>query len=372
MASVFLPSSASWVVVFVFNLSTLISSRRVDMANSARSWSLSARISAIESGVEASSRFIVSRTARLWTRGTNNRPSKAATKNPIPKYMTDSIMTLRLEPLGLHKMAVNHAMRARIAPPGADFNLNRVCPPRHLFDRLRRRVYGIARLERIPRRPIGEFEVAEISPEAEADAGADRDDGDVVSHQRGHTEAADEIGGAVDTAEPLENRIGARKVVHQHHRARAVRAGIKTDSRSLPEHAQVADILRIKRAVAVAQTANKGAARFFAQNIAVWLSPATDRLFHDHGEPAGHTAKEPMAGVDQFIGRELIARLRRRGRGDGRWRLRRDCLSRRRPDEKRSGEHCRDGRQPRRSSARSSSESHGEVPWSLIAWSLIP
>src|SRR6516225_3413213 len=287
--------------------------------------------------------------------------------------MADSIMTPTPQAPWASQMAVNHAMRARIAPPGADFNLNRVCPARHLFDRLRRRIYGIARLERIPCRPIGEFEVAEIGPEAQAYARADRDDGDVVSHQRGHTEAADEIGGAVDTAEPLENRIGARKVVHQHHRARAVRAGIKTDARPLPEHAQVADILRIKRAVAVAQTANKGAARFFAQNIAVWLSPAADRLFHDHGEPAGHTAKEPMAGVDQFVGRELIARRRRRwGRSDGRWRLRRHRLCRCGPGEKRGGEQCRDSRQYRRSSARSSSEIHGEVPWSLIPWSSLP
>ena len=80
----------------------------------------------MDNGVDASSRFMVSRTARLWTRGMNNRPSKAATKNPIPKYMTDSIMTLRLKPLGLHNSAVNHAMRERIAPPEAHFNLNRV------------------------------------------------------------------------------------------------------------------------------------------------------------------------------------------------------------------------------------------------------
>ncbi|HEY2841872.1 MAG TPA: hypothetical protein VGJ26_22125 [Pirellulales bacterium] len=59
---------------------------------------MSARISAIDNGVEASSRFMVSRTARLCTSGRNNRPSKAATKNPIPKNMTDSIMTLRLGP----------------------------------------------------------------------------------------------------------------------------------------------------------------------------------------------------------------------------------------------------------------------------------
>ena len=34
-------------------------------------------------------------------------------------------------------MAVNHAIAVRIAPPGAEYNLNRVCPPRYLFERLR-------------------------------------------------------------------------------------------------------------------------------------------------------------------------------------------------------------------------------------------
>src|ERR1700746_1629097 len=115
-------------------------------------------------------------------------------------------------------MAINHAMRARIAPPGADFNLNRVCSLRHLFDScgarlMKNSLMKFAALERIPRRTIGEFEITEIGPEAEADARTDRNDGDVVGHQRGHAEAADEISGAVDAAKPLENRIGAGQVV---------------------------------------------------------------------------------------------------------------------------------------------------------------
>src|ERR1700745_3189732 len=35
---------------------------------------------------------MVNRTARLCTAGINKRPIKAETKNPIPKYMIDSIM----------------------------------------------------------------------------------------------------------------------------------------------------------------------------------------------------------------------------------------------------------------------------------------
>ena len=53
MAAVFLPSSTSCVDVFAFNSSIFISRRRVEMANSARSRSLSARISTIDIGVDA-------------------------------------------------------------------------------------------------------------------------------------------------------------------------------------------------------------------------------------------------------------------------------------------------------------------------------
>jgi hypothetical protein len=47
-----------------------------------------------------------------------------------------------------------------------------------------------------------------------------------------------------------------------------------------------------------------------------------------------------MAGIDQFIGRELIGgwRLRRWGKADGRRRLWRDGLRRCGPDENRSAE----------------------------------
>src|SRR5215470_979480 len=162
---------------------------------------------------------------------------------------------------------------------------------------MQRRVPEIEASEWIPRGAIGEFEIAEIGPKPQADARADWHDGDIVGHQRGHAEAADEIGGAVDAAEPFENRVGARQVVDQHPRTGAVRTGIEANARSLPEHTQIADIFRIEGAVAIAQAADKGAARFLAQNVAVWVSPADDRLFHDHGKPAGNATKKPMTGV---------------------------------------------------------------------------
>ena len=62
------------------------------MANSARNWSLSAWISAIDSGVAASSRRVVSRTARLCTSGTIINPHSIEIKKPIARYMIGSIM----------------------------------------------------------------------------------------------------------------------------------------------------------------------------------------------------------------------------------------------------------------------------------------
>ncbi len=62
------------------------------MANSARSWSLSAWISAIDSGVAASSRRVVSRTARLCTSGTIISPHSIETRKPIARYMIGSII----------------------------------------------------------------------------------------------------------------------------------------------------------------------------------------------------------------------------------------------------------------------------------------
>src|SRR5262249_20244419 len=178
-------------------------------------------------------------------------------------------------------------------------------------------------LERVPRWAIGELEIAQIGAEAQAETRANRDDGDVVGNERGHAEPADEISGPIDAAETLEDRVGAGQVINQHHRARAVRAGIKADARSLPEYAQIAGVLGVERAVAIAQAADKGAAGFLAENIAVRQPPLADRLLDDHSEAAGNAAEKSMPGIDQFVRGEPVGghglrRRRGRGRGGGR------------------------------------------------------
>src|SRR5437899_12286116 len=59
------------------------------------------------------------------------------------------------------------------------------------------------RSEWVPGRARRVFEIADIGAEPQADAGADRHQHDVVGGERGHAEAADDIGGAVDAGEAL-------------------------------------------------------------------------------------------------------------------------------------------------------------------------
>src|SRR6266851_5848513 len=203
IASDFLPSSASWLVVLFLSWSTLISSRRADIANSARNWSLSAWISAIDSGVAASSRRMVSRTARACTNGMMVSAMRQAARKPTPTYMIGSIMNYAS---GRRRYpAEQHATRVDGVPVSSNLGLNPIGRKR--------------RSERIPGRLRREFEVADIGAEPHPDTGADRDHHDAVRGQHRHAQPADEIRRAVETAEALVDRLRRRQVVDQHHGA---------------------------------------------------------------------------------------------------------------------------------------------------------
>src|ERR1700739_1923785 len=76
------------------------------------------------------------------------------------------------------------------------------------------RIFGS---EWVPGRARGKFQIADIGARAQADAGADRYQHDVIGGERGHAEAADDVGGAVDADEALVDRTGRREVVDQRH-----------------------------------------------------------------------------------------------------------------------------------------------------------
>src|SRR6266852_6437839 len=145
---------------------------------------------------------------------------------------------------------------------------------------------GGSRSERVPGRARGELEVADIGAEPQSHAGADRNHHDIARGQRGHSEPADEIGRAVDADETLVDRLGGRQAVDQHHGARALAAEIEPDRGTLPEHPQVAGILGVEHAVAVADAGHDRAAGLLAEDVAVRQTPLAARLLDDLGEAA--------------------------------------------------------------------------------------
>src|SRR5262249_16104478 len=133
---------------------------------------------------------------------------------------------------------------------------------------------------------------------------------------------------------------------------------------SLPEYAQIAGVLGVERAVAIAQAADKGAAGFLAENIAVRQPPLADRLLDDHSEAAGNAAEKSMPGIYQFVrgeplGGHGLRRRRDRGRDGGR-RLERNRLRSHETRDQQYGKCCQDRDNDRRS--RRTSEFHKEAP----------
>jgi hypothetical protein len=70
----------------------------------------------------------------------------------------------------------------------------------------------------------------------------------------------------------------------------------------LPVDLQIAGVLRVERALAVAQTTDEGAACLLSQNIAVGLAPLAEGALDDTGEAAGDSAEEAVAGVEDLVG----------------------------------------------------------------------
>src|SRR5215211_1881637 len=99
------PSSARCSVILVLSCSMVISYRCAAKANSARIRSLSARISAKETGILASSRRAARRTARAWTRGRMRSAQRPAARAPSAKNIIGS--TMEIAPKDLRKLKLS-------------------------------------------------------------------------------------------------------------------------------------------------------------------------------------------------------------------------------------------------------------------------
>src|SRR5882724_6609787 len=251
-------------------------------------------------------RLVVSRTARLCTSGTIINPNSIETRKPIARYMIGSTMDATPREKCIDHNAMGNRVNASIMP-----RLRGSVPWRLQAWEIRNPV----RSERVPGRARGIFEIADIGAKAQAETGADRHQDDAVGSQRGHPEAANDIGRAIDAAKALVDRIGCGEIVDKRHGTRAVAAPVEADRRPLPVDPQIAGILGIERAFAVSQSGDKGARTFLAKDIAVRQAPLADRALDHRGQAARYIAEKPVSGADQFVRSEGVAAglvLRRR------------------------------------------------------------
>src|SRR5262249_11582440 len=80
--------------------------------------------------------------------------------------------------------------------------------------------------------------------------------------------------------------------------------------RSLPIDPEIAGILGVERAFAVAETGDESAGAFLAEDVTVGQAPLADRALDHRGQAAGDVAEESVPGADQLI-RTVSIRARR-------------------------------------------------------------
>jgi hypothetical protein len=58
----------------------------------------------------------------------------------------------------------------------------------------------------------------------------------------------------------------------------------------------------LELAIAIAQSDDESTAAFLSEDVAIRLSPAADRCFHDLCQPPGHCAEKPVPLPDDIAG----------------------------------------------------------------------
>src|SRR5262245_9413557 len=150
--------------------------------------------------------------------------------------------------------------------------------------------------KRVPGRPAGVLEIADVGTEPQADAGADRGDDHVLVLLECYAHATHQVGRAVDPAETLIDLLGIAQVVDEHHHLGAFGAGIVADRRPLPVDAMAAGILGVEDALPIAQAGHEGTGRFLAQDVAVGAALLLEHVLDHAGEPLADRAEEAVAG----------------------------------------------------------------------------
>ncbi|KAI95415.1 hypothetical protein T281_05565 [Rhodomicrobium udaipurense JA643] len=176
-----------------------------------------------------------------------------------------------------------------------------------------------ASLERVPGRRRRVFEITDIGPKTQPQAGANGRENDILVLLKGYTDAAHEIGRTVDASEALENLRWICKVVDERERFRARRAEIVADRRTLPVHFLCRIHFCVKRAFSVPQARDDRPARVFTKDVAGRAAVALERVLHHFRQPFRHAAEETMSLVEDLARRIGCALAWRRSAGTVDW-----------------------------------------------------
>ena len=150
--------------------------------------------------------------------------------------------------------------------------------------------------EGIPGRLVGVFQIANIGAEPRADAGANRRELQLLVRLKVDSHAADQISRALDAGEMVEDLRRRIDVVDQDQSPRAIAADVKSQRRSLPIDLLLGAVLQIKRALAIAQSADKGCGRLLTDDVAARPAGLLEDIFNGLGHALGGVAEEGVAG----------------------------------------------------------------------------
>src|SRR5262252_8338809 len=156
-------------------------------------------------------------------------------------------------------------------------------------------------LKRIPGRDGGEFQISNVGAETQSDARTNGDDDDIVERKSRHPQSPNEIRRTLDADKALIDRVGGRKIVDEHHGARAIAAKIKTERGPLPVDPTVAGILGVQHALPVTQTGDPGTAGLLPQDISVGQAPLAACFFDDLSEPVRDRTEKPVPCVNDLV-----------------------------------------------------------------------
>src|SRR5262245_18624129 len=98
-----------------------------------------------------------------------------------------------------------------------------------------------------------ELEIPDIGPEPHPQSSADGSEDDAAFLQERYANAADQIGGAFDTAKARVDLLGSTQIVHEYHHARTREAEVVTDGWPLPKDLLLPVSLRHELTLTVAQ-----------------------------------------------------------------------------------------------------------------------